>query len=142
MLKRMANRFSIRRLVTSMKKEPEYIERYTFASGKGTSMGGYSRLVRGYEMRRVRDVPRHTQMDSVVFYNHLPWFNRFFLFFQTKRKRLILCVLFALTFNYTGNIGSMLATMVERTYKTAWNDFKMAKAPDVLTYQSAVDTVY
>ena len=125
------------------KKEPSYEEKWNIAMGKSPDhLGGYARMTRGYNMRKVRDIPKEMQADNLIFYNHLSWMTRFFMFFKTKQKRLMMCFVFALTFNYTGNIGSMMATMVQRTYKGFWNEYKIKKFSDKVTYQSAIDTKY
>jgi len=58
-------------------------------------------------MRRIRDKARETQKDDTIYYNHLKWRKRFFIFLTTKWKRLSLVGIAVLGFYFIGNVMGM-----------------------------------
>ena len=49
---------------------------------------------------------------------------------------------FILSFNYTGNLAGMMMAMVERNYKKWKLNQLIKRDPEVICYQSAIDTQY
>lgn len=63
MLQRITRR--LLKLTPWERKDKVYVEMFNYANGKAVgSLGGYARLTRHYNMRKVRDQPRDCQMDN------------------------------------------------------------------------------
>ena len=61
---------------------------------------------------------------------------------QTKKKRIFFILLFILTFNYTGNIFGFFTSRVERTIKKYKKRWILKYNPEIITYDSALETLY
>ena len=123
------------RALRIVKPEKEYTEEYLYAKGKAQdSLGGYARLVRNYDMRRLKDRSRETQGDNFQFFNHLSWTTRFFTFWRMRGKRFFYILCFAISFNFTGNLMSMLVAMIERSFKKRLTAYKWKHYPEVMGY--------
>ena len=77
-----------------------------------------------------------------TYFNHLSTWTRIKVFMSTKRRRFMYLFLLFLTFNLTGNFFGFLAARLERTARKYKKQWIFGKNPLILTYQSAVDTLY
>ena len=68
--------------------------------------------------------------------------KRIAAFIQTKWKRLALVGLFAISFNYVGNVIGMILGKSERTFKQAKSRWISRNEPDLMANQTAWDTQY
>jgi hypothetical protein len=64
------------------------------------------------------------------------------LFLRTKRRRFLYLFLIFLGFNFIGNIFGFLAARLERSTRKYKRQWILSTNPAVMSYQSAVDTLY
>jgi hypothetical protein len=64
------------------------------------------------------------------------------LFFKTKKSRFLWIFLFAATFRYSGNVFGFFTSRWERTLRKLKKRWIYKYNPYIITYQSAIDTVY
>lgn len=81
-------------------------------------------------------------MRAKTYFNHLSTWTRIKVFMTTKRRRFMYLFLFFLSFNLIGNFFGFLAARAERTARKYKKQWIFSKNPLILTYQSAVDTLY
>lgn len=126
-----------------MQSKPEYIEKFLVADGKSSkTLGGYARLTASYRAKRVRDKPREVQNDNIPFYNHLRVRHRISAFLTTKKKRLLMILAAIISFNFTGNMIGLVMAKIERKYKSYKFQKILQMCPEVVMYQTAIDTSY
>mmetsp|Transcript_978 Transcript_978/g.1752 ORF Transcript_978/g.1752 Transcript_978/m.1752 type:complete len:111 (-) Transcript_978:296-628(-) len=104
--------------------------------------GGVARMTEAYPNRRITDQPKLTQMDNVVFYNHLKYRQRVLIFFKTKRKRIFLIALFINFFFLLSNLFALQFSNVERFYKKQLKDSILGWRYECVTTKSALDSRY
>ena len=81
-------------------------------------------------------------MRSREYFNHLSYRTRIKLFLKTKKKRFFCIFLFVVAFNFIGNVFGFTLSRLERFFRKAKKNWIMKKNPNIITYQSAVDTLY
>ena len=64
------------------------------------------------------------------------------LFFRNKRRTFLYGFLFLLAFNLIGNVSGFFLARLERSARKYKRQWIMNKYPNVLTYPSAMDTLY
>ena len=64
------------------------------------------------------------------------------LFFRNKRRTFFYGFLFLLTFNLFANVSGFLLARLERSARKYKRQWILNKYPNVLTYPSAIDTLY
>ena len=81
-------------------------------------------------------------MRSKEYFNHLSTRTRIGIFFRTKRRRFLYIFLFALSFNYIGNVFGFIFARLERSARKYKKDWILKYNPNIMSYQSALDTTY
>ena len=81
-------------------------------------------------------------MRAKTYFNHLGYWQRIKLFFRTKRRRFLYIFLFFVAFNYIGNLAGFFLARLERSGRKYKKAFVMWYNPLLMTYQTAIDTLY
>ena len=81
-------------------------------------------------------------MREKTYFNHLSTWTRIKIFLSTKRKRFFYLFLIFLTFNITSNLAGFIIARLERSARKYKKKWIFNKNPLLMTYQSAVDTLY
>lgn len=82
------------------------------------------------------------ELRARPYFNHLSKMTRVKVFLQTKRKRFVYGFLFLLAFNLIGNFFGFFTARMERSARKYKKQWIFSKNPSLLTYPTAVDTLY
>lgn len=82
------------------------------------------------------------ELRARPYFNHLSMLTRMKIFFISKRKRFFYAFMFFLSFNLIGNVFGFIAARVERSTRKLKKQWIFSKNSSLLTYPTAVDTLY
>lgn len=81
-------------------------------------------------------------MRMKTYFNHLGYWQRIKIFLKTKKKRFFYLFAFFIAFNFIGNFCGFFVARLERSARKYKKLGIMKYNPSLMTYQSAVDTLY
>ena len=82
------------------------------------------------------------EVEGEMTFNHLPKRNRFFMFLNRAKFKLIFAAGLAVSFNYWANLLGVLTSRAERSCKKYKKRYIMRKNPVAMTYASANDALF
>jgi hypothetical protein len=82
------------------------------------------------------------QLHLEMKFNHVPYFQRFFMFVKRTRVRFTGVALLFITFTVWGNFLILASSKIERTFRKYKKRWIFNKYPALMAYQSAIDTAY
>ncbi len=77
-----------------------------------------------------------------TYFNHLGYWQRIKLFLKTKKKRFLYIFAFFIAFNFIGNFCGFIVARLERSARKYKKIAIKKYNPSLITYQTAVDTMY
>lgn len=101
----------------------------------------FDRLTSHYKERRSFQYLAE-DLRARPYFNHLSTLTRIKIFLVSKRKRFLYAFLFFISFNLIGNIFGFIIARAERSIRKYKKQWIFNKNSSLLTYPSAVDTLY